>query len=82
MGQTSAAATGIPVQLKDSGIDFEAFGKTRAGLIVCIVEKSVPGVRSTVLDIGSDSIRLIRHSLSGGIQSTEAASSGWSALRE
>lgn len=79
MGQASEAVTWLSLQLKDSGVVIYALGNTSAGLIVCIVEKSVPGVRSTVLDIGSDSIRLIRHSLSGGIQSTEAASSGWSA---
>lgn len=82
MGQASEAVRWLSLQLKDSGVVVDALGKTNAGLIVCIVDKSVPGVRSTILGSGSESIRLARNSLSGGTQTIEAASSGRSASWE
>jgi hypothetical protein len=76
MEQTSAASIGLLVQLKGSGVVFETSEKISAGLIVWFVEKSVPGIRSTILDIGSESTRLIRHSLSGGTQGMEDKNQG------
>jgi hypothetical protein len=79
IGQASEAVIWLSLQLKDSGVVVDALGKTSAGLMVCIVEKSVPGVRSTILGTGSKSIGLPRYSLSGGTRIIDAVSSGRSA---
>ena len=56
-GQTSAVAPRFAVKLKGLGVVVKVFGKTSAGSIVCIVEKSAPGSRSATLDIRVESIR-------------------------
>jgi hypothetical protein len=64
----------------NSGVVVDVLGKTSVGLMVCIVKKSIPSVRLTILDIGFELIRLVRHSLINGMQIIETALSGYLAL--
>lgn len=53
--QNSASTPIFVIESKDSEVVDEAFGKTSAGLIDCITEKSTPGIHSTTFDIGTGS---------------------------
>jgi hypothetical protein len=78
IGLTSAAAGRLDVKSKVSEAVDEADGNTNAGLTVFIVEESAPGTRSTILDIGDESICLKWQSRDGGKQGMEVDAREWS----